>query len=147
MSGSSTLDPDNFPEAPDRSLGKGHGIDALGPSDTSDTGSDVVGGPGLRLGVGDDELLDLDRGTTSDLDSARGGEGAGPDIGDANLDSDSDSGGTGERASAGRDTSVRDGADIDTDQIVSMTDTALDDDDVDFLSTLPPQKATRRGGS
>jgi hypothetical protein len=42
MTGSSTLDPDNFPESPDRSLGKGHGTDALGPSDISDTGSDVV---------------------------------------------------------------------------------------------------------
>ncbi|MET0855178.1 MAG: hypothetical protein ABWY27_00395 [Telluria sp.] len=147
MSGSSTLDPDNFPEAPDRSLGKGHGIDALGPSDTSDTGSDVVGGPGLSMSVDNDQILDLGRGNTSDLDSGRGGEGAGPDMGDANLDSDSDSGGTGERASAGRDTSVRDGADIDTDQIVSMPDMPLDDDDVDFLSTLPPQKVTRRGGS
>lgn len=147
MSGSSTLDPDNFPEAPDRSLGKGHGIDALGPSDLSDTGSDVVGGPGFSQSVDDDQLVDLDRGTTSDPESARGGKGAGPDIGDANLDSDSDSGGTGERASAGRDTSVRDGADIDTDQIQSMPDMPLDDDDVDFLSTLPPQKVTRRGGS
>ena len=25
MTGTSTLDPDNFPERPDRSLGKGHG--------------------------------------------------------------------------------------------------------------------------
>ncbi|MES2756991.1 MAG: hypothetical protein V4693_06425 [Pseudomonadota bacterium] len=147
MSGSSTLDPDNFPEPPDRSLGKGHGIDALGPSDTSDSGSDVVGGPGFSLSVDNDQMLNLDRGTTSDPESARGGEGAGPDIGDANLDSDSDSSGTGERASAGRDTSVRDGADIDTDQIQSMPDMPLDDDDVDFLSTLPPQKLTRRGGS
>ena len=44
MTGTSTLDPDNFPEAPDRSLGKGHGVDSLGPSDISDSGSDVVGG-------------------------------------------------------------------------------------------------------
>ncbi len=145
MSGSSTLDPDNFPEAPDRSVGKGHGIDALGPSDNSDSGSDVVGGPGLS--ADEDGMLDLGQGTTSDFESSRGGIGAGPDVGDANLDSDSDSGGTGERASAGRDTAVRDGADIDTDQIQSLPDLPLDDDDVDFLSTLPPEKPTRRGGS
>ena len=39
MSGSSTLDPDNFPSAPDRVLGRGHGTGALGPSDTSDSGA------------------------------------------------------------------------------------------------------------
>jgi hypothetical protein len=61
---------------------KGHGTAALGPSDSSDSGSDIVGGPGLTGG----------RGST-----------AGPDIGDANLDSDSDRNGTGERAAAGRD--------------------------------------------
>jgi hypothetical protein len=145
MSGSSTLDPDNFPEPPDRSVGKGHGIDALGPSDNSDSGSDVVGGPGLS--ATEDGMLDLGQGTTADFDSGRGGLGAGPDVGDANLDSDSDSGGTGERASAGRDSAVRDGADIDTDQIQSMPDLPLDDDDIDFLSSRPPEKPTRRGGS
>ena len=51
MTGTSTLDPDNFPEAPDRSLGKGHGVDSLGPSDISDTGSDVVGGPGFAANL------------------------------------------------------------------------------------------------
>jgi len=39
---SSSLDPDNFLES-DRQLGKGHGLDALGPSDMSDTGSDALG--------------------------------------------------------------------------------------------------------
>jgi hypothetical protein len=56
---------------------------SLGPSDSSDSGSDLQGAP---------------------------------DVEDANLDSDSDSGGTGERASAERDTVV-DGADIGTDHI------------------------------
>lgn len=37
----STLDPDNSFE-PDRKIGKGHGTDALGPSDSSDSGSDVA---------------------------------------------------------------------------------------------------------
>jgi hypothetical protein len=38
----STLDPDNDLKA-DRQLGKGHTDSALGPSDTSDSGSDVKG--------------------------------------------------------------------------------------------------------
>jgi hypothetical protein len=43
----STLDPDNFPLGADREVGKGHGTGALGPSDSSDSGSDVVGEAGL----------------------------------------------------------------------------------------------------
>ncbi|MDB5959743.1 MAG: hypothetical protein JWP59_1037 [Massilia sp.] len=140
MSGSSTLDPDNFPEAPDRSLGKGHGTDALGPSDNSDSGSDVTGGPGLSVSVDQDLILDLDRGTNEDDSAGNGGTSgsAGADLGDADLDSDSDSGGTGERASAGRE-NVRDGADIGTDSIQSFDDVPLSDDDVDFLNTTPPR--------
>jgi hypothetical protein len=137
MTGTSTLDPDNFPEAPDRSLGKGHGIDALGPSDTSDSGSDVMGGPGLGGDI-DDEMLDFDRGNTSDIEAGRAGDTAGPDLGDANFSGDSDASGTGERAAAGRDATVRDGADIDTDHIESMPDTALTDEDTDFLATSAP---------
>lgn len=56
-------------------------------------------------------------GSTSDLEESTAHRMAGPDVGDANLDSDSDSSGTGERATAGRDTVVEGGADIDTDQI------------------------------
>ena len=79
-------------------VGKGHGTSALGPSDSSDSGSDVVQGPGLTT----DDELPLDRGTNDDV--AMGGRpSAGSDIGDANLDSDSDRYGTGERAAAGRD--------------------------------------------
>jgi hypothetical protein len=78
---------------------KGHGTEALGPSDSSDSGSDITGGPGLNRQDG----LPLQRGTTSDPDEDRKGATAGPDIGDADLDSDSDRHGTGERAAAGRD--------------------------------------------
>ncbi|WP_051293423.1 hypothetical protein [Pseudoduganella violaceinigra] len=46
MSGTSTLDPDNMPVQPDRELRKGHDTGTLGPSDSSDSGSDVQGGPG-----------------------------------------------------------------------------------------------------
>jgi hypothetical protein len=47
--------------------------------------------------------LPLQRGTTSDPDIDPRGATAGPDIGDADLDSDSDRYGTGERGAAGRD--------------------------------------------
>lgn len=134
MTGNSTLDPDNFPEAPDRTLGVGHGTGALGPSDSSDSGSDLVGAAGL---AGED-ALDFDTGTTSDLEAGSAGGTAGPDVGDANLDSDSDSGGTGERAAAGRDTVVRDGADIDVDHIESIPNLALDEEDTEFLHSAPP---------
>ena len=82
----------------DRIVTKGHGTSALGPSDTSDSGSDVVGGPGLIEG----DAIGLDRGTNEDVEAGVAHT-AGADIGDANLDSDSDSVGTGEHAAAGRE--------------------------------------------
>ena len=143
MTGASTLDPDNFPERPDRSLGKGHGTDALGPSDLSDTGSDVMGGPGFASNLDPDQVVHLDRGTNEEEESSAGGT-AGPDVGDANFSSDSDVGGTGERASAGRDTVVEDGADIDTDRVEAIPDLPLTEDDTDFLASKPPGQSTRR---
>ncbi len=143
MTGASTLDPDNFPERPDRSLGKGHGTDALGPSDLSDTGSDVVGGSGFAENLDEDQQLNLDGGTTSVEEESRAGGTAGPDVGDADFSSDSDSGGTGERATAGRDTVAADGADIDTDRVEAIPDLPLNEDDTDFLSSKPPGQAPR----
>lgn len=143
MAGNSTLDPDNFPDPPDRVLGTGHGTGALGPSDSSDSGSDVMGASGL---AGEDGL-DLGSGTSSDLEAGSAGGTAGPDVGDADLDSDTDSGGTGERAAAGRDSVVRDGADIDVDHIEAIPDVPLDDDDLDFLNSAPPGSAPRRAGA
>jgi hypothetical protein len=119
----STLDPDNMPSS-DRQLGKGHGTRALGPSDLSDSGSDIMGSNGLA----DDEVIPLDTGTTSDLEWSTAGHTAGPDIGDADLSSDTDSGGTGEHAAAGRDSWPRDGADIGFDQVIDMSDVPLDDE-------------------
>ena len=81
---------------------KGHGTASLGPSDSSDTGSDIQGGPGLNR----DDGFDAPTGNTSDPDVDGVGATAGPDIGDANLDSDSDRYGTGERAAAGRDSTL-----------------------------------------
>ena len=62
----STLDPDNIPVGNDRSLGLGHGTRALGPSDNSDSGSDVAGGP--------------DIGFDSDTDAEGTGERAGVEM-------------------------------------------------------------------
>ncbi|MYM26348.1 hypothetical protein GTP46_27335 [Duganella sp. FT135W] len=45
----STLDPDNIPVGTDRKLGSGHDKRTLGPSDTSDSGSDLVGESGSDL--------------------------------------------------------------------------------------------------
>ena len=103
-------------------LDKGHGTEALGPSDISDTGSDLQGGHGLVM----DEDLGLDTGTNED--AARAGENAGPDIGDARLDSDSDAGGTGERATAGHESVELENSDIYPDHVESLFGS---DEDVD----------------
>jgi hypothetical protein len=100
----STLDPDNTPE-PDRQLGRGHSNKALGPSDLSDTGSDVQGG--MRP-VDEPELgLGLDRGTTEDPDTHN------IEASDENEDST----GTGEDDTAGRNHDVDMSADIEADRI------------------------------
>jgi hypothetical protein len=65
----STLDLDNIPVGNDRSLGQGHGTRALGPSDNSDSGSDVAGGP--------------DIGFDSDTDAEGTGERAGVEMASA----------------------------------------------------------------
>ncbi|MGK5061662.1 hypothetical protein [Janthinobacterium sp. LB3P112] len=72
---SSTLDPDNLPVTPDRVLGSGHGKGALGPSDSSDSGSDMQGVPGQ-----DPEELD------SDSDAAGTGDRAGVEPHNATSD-------------------------------------------------------------
>jgi hypothetical protein len=61
----------------------------------------------------------LDRGTNEDVDRSVTGS-AGGDIGDRNLDSDSDSVGTGEHITAGRDPRIR--RDIGTDRVESIAD-------------------------
>jgi hypothetical protein len=64
---SSTLDPANAPPERHRKTLKGHDVRALGPSDSSDTGADMVGqGPlddtsdrdrtGERVGAGDERI-------------------------------------------------------------------------------------------
>jgi hypothetical protein len=120
------LHPDNLTPGPDRRIGPGHGVDSLGPSDTSDSASDLKGAPGLAQQI---DGFGLDR-NPMDLEESTAHGTAGPDIGDANMDSDSDSGGTGERAAAVRDTIVEDGADIAPDHIetIPLADESEDED-------------------
>jgi hypothetical protein len=120
-----TLTPDNLPAGRDRRVGTGHGTGALGPSDSSDTGSDLVGAHGLAHDL---DRFGLDRGNNEDPDESRAAATGGPDVGDGNLDSDSDRFGTGERGAAGRD-APRDAADIGTDRIVEESE--LDDNEED----------------
>lgn len=100
--------------------GPGKDVDALGPSDSSDSGSDVQGEHAMSTeGDALDELGSLP----------------------TRRDSDSDALGTGERGSAtGRDT--QDGADIAPDRVENTTDSVdalldadrLTDDDVESLA-------------
>ena len=121
MAGKSTLDPDNFPLQRGRKNLKGHDTNSLGPSDTSDSGSDMRG-PGLV----DADRLHLDRGTTDDAEagSLRDRD-PGPSLHDLNLDDNSDSGGTGERLTAGQDPKVRVNGDRDADRIVESGEAGL----------------------
>jgi|GEM_PF-577814 len=109
---SSTLDPDNDPIR-DRMPGKAHGTRELGPSDTSDNGSDVQ--DSMRWTNETD--IGLSTGTNEDPDSAQADRSAGPDIGDAWLDSDTDARGSGEAATAGRDPAIKPSADTAPDRI------------------------------
>ena len=118
---------------------KGHGTAALGPSDSSDSGSDITGNRGLNH----DDGLPLARGTTSDPDEDGARADAGADIGDADLDSDSDRYGTGERGAAGRDSATpvdqtfaeQDAGDIESDdqpeaELEAIEDLSIEDADL-----------------
>lgn len=113
------LHPDNLAGGKDRDVTRGHGTRALGPSDSSDNGSDLVGAPGL---AGEVDGFGLDKLPGSDLEESTAGNTAGPDVGDADLDSDTDRSGTGERSTAARDIVDGEGADIDTDHIETLPD-------------------------
>lgn len=97
------------PAAPSHS---GQGVETLGPSDSSDSGSDTVGESAMATGA----------------DNA-GEWGAMP----VDTDSDSDSMGTGERASAtGR--SPRDGADLMPDHLTRGDRDEVDADEIESLA-------------
>ena len=93
---------------------KGRDVEALGPSDSSDSGSDVQG--------------ELDLYPDSDLENHLSIT--------PGRDSDSDAGGTGERGAALPESDVREGDDIAPDQIRSLADEADDEDQAAIDSDL-----------
>lgn len=121
MAGRSTLDPENFPAGRKRKTLKGHDVKSLGPSDSSDSGSDMAG-PGL---VGDD-VLRLGRGTNQDSEMGKDNVAdGGPSVGDLGMDDTSDRSGTGEHLTAGKEPKVRVNADRDADRVVGPEEAGL----------------------
>ena len=94
-----TIDRQNPAARPER--GSFQDTRSIGPSNSSDSGSDLAG-----IGRIDDDMLDLD----SDV---------------AHLDATTDGEGTGERQTAGEDAEVRIGGDIGLDRIVGADDAGL----------------------
>jgi hypothetical protein len=101
MANRSTLDPDNVSGHTGRKAFKGHDTRSLGPSDSSDTGSDLAG-----QGSSDDATLGLDQDNLG-------------------LDDTTDRQGTGERLTVGEDPDVRIGSDIGLDRIVGPEEAGL----------------------
>ena len=121
MANRSKLDPRSVPLDAERKALKGRDLRSLGPSDSSDTGADLLG-PGLI----DDDLLGLDRGTNEDSEAGRlDTADAGASVGDLGLDDTSDRYGTGEHLAAGKEPNVRIGADIAPDRIVGPEEAGL----------------------
>ena len=121
MASNSTLDPENFPGGRHRRTQKGHDTRSLGPSDSSDSGSDMAG-PGLV----DDDALGLDRGTNQDNEAGRYNVAdAGASVGDLNMDDNSDRYGTGEHLTAGKDPDIRMNADRGADRVVGPDEAGL----------------------
>jgi hypothetical protein len=117
----STLDPDNLPPRRGRKTVKGTDMKSLGPSDSSDSGSDMAG-PGL---VGDD-AVHLDRGTHEDPERGTVGKiEAGASVGDREMDDTSDKDGTGEHLTAGKEPRLRPGGDRDVDRVVGSDEAGL----------------------
>lgn len=126
----STLDPDNDlpqPDVPGRDTG------ALGPGDSSDSGSDVAGA----------KRHDFDRDTELDNHALETGE--------TEARSDSDSAGTGERASADGDETLSPDADVMPDRVESYPsademdemDEADEADEIDELNERDEESGER----
>ena len=121
MASNSTLDPENFPHNNTSQSPKGHDVKSLGPSDSSDSGSDMAG-PGLI----DDDALKLERGTNEDVEAGRHDVAdAGTSIGNAHMDDNSDRYGTGSHLTAGKDPAITESGDIETDRIVDANEAGL----------------------
>lgn len=110
----------------DRETQKGHGTSALGPSDTSDSASDIAGAPGVIEG----DVIGLDHGNYGDIEGSPTHT-AGADIGDADLDSDSDSVGTGEHMTAGREPTRGANRDIFPDRVERIPEGSVEGSDED----------------
>jgi hypothetical protein len=106
---SSTLNPDEEPQQQVKQTGST--IGTLGPSDSSDSGSDVAGAKRHEFDV------------DSELDNHA------LETGDTVLGSDTDRSGTGERAAADGDSTLVDDADIEPDRIDGPS--AADDEGLD----------------
>lgn len=99
MAGASTLDPDNLAEPDGNGRAKGHDTGSLGPSDSTDSGSDVAGGhamspdelagdsdaegTGERPGAGRDDGPPADLGIDAIVGADEAGLGSGPDEAEA----------------------------------------------------------------
>lgn len=117
----STLDPDNIPSRPRRKVAKGTDVKSLGPSDTSDSGSDMAG-PGLV----DADAIHLDRGTNEDMEQGTVGKiEAGAGVGDREMDDTSDAAGTGEHLTAGMEPRIRANEDRGFDRVVDAEEAGL----------------------
>jgi hypothetical protein len=117
----STLNPDAIATGRRRKAVQGHDVKSLGPSDSSDSGSDMAG-----PGVVDADAIGLDRGTNEDMEGGRHNVAdAGPSVGDLGMDDNSDKYGTGEHLTAGKDPAVRVDGDRDTDRIVGADEAGL----------------------
>jgi len=112
----SSLDPNNFPESR-RRVHDGHGSRSLGPSDSSDSGSDLAG-PGLTE---EDDVLSLDSPPDEDAETEHEEADA------VDLDDSSDRYGTGVRSTAGRSPRVRADTDRDADRAMNPDEPGLDD--------------------
>jgi hypothetical protein len=118
----STLDPDNFPVGQRRRKSqKGHDTRALGPSDSSDSGSDMAG-PGQV----DDDRVNFDRGTNQDTEAGPADiADAGASVGDLGMEDNSDRFGTGEHLTAGKDPNIGVDGDRDADRVVDANEAGL----------------------
>lgn len=122
----------------DPETGLGHGTRALGPSDSSDSGSDIVGGPGMDEGLSDEQARRMPLSTT---------QGAGRDIGDADLDSDSDRYGTGERGSSGPDAVTPVDQEMTVEPGIESGEDELDDPDADEATESAEDEANVSDGA
>ncbi|NML32826.1 chemotaxis protein [Paraburkholderia antibiotica] len=109
---SSTLNPDEEPQPGGQTVRQTAGTTgALGPSDSSDSGSDVAGAKRHEFDV------------DSELDNHA------LETGDAELGSDTDRSGTGERAAADGDSTLDFDRDIDVDRVIDPLESPGADED------------------